>query len=174
MRGQNLGNYRTRYAPNTVYLLSPSLKRDMGYLTLRWICRKRAIRGKISSAEELLTVWRRSKPHRVVRACGAENKPLKRKSPQKRLQSVSESLRLFVPIGFVPVVECSTIPITTYAERKTGALIDYSLLNRIIHDTYKQWKSRFTHYLENERSVELELYMVIGCACTAVSHYRKR
>jgi len=34
---------------------------------------------------------------------------------------VSESLRLFVPIGFVPVVVCSTILIMTYAERKTGA-----------------------------------------------------
>ena len=42
-----------------------------------------------------MTVRRTEKPRSTVRACGAENKPLKRKSPQKRLQSVSESLRLF-------------------------------------------------------------------------------
>ena len=50
---------------------------------------------------------------------------LKRKSPQKRLQSVSGSFRLFVSIGFVPVVVCSTILIMTYAERKTGVPLGY-------------------------------------------------
>ena len=40
--------------------------------------------------------------------------------------AVSESLRLFVPVGFVPVVVCSTIlMIMTYAERKTGAPLGY-------------------------------------------------
>lgn len=34
-------------------------------------------------------------PHSTIQTCGAEKQPLKRKSPQKRLQSVSESLRLF-------------------------------------------------------------------------------
>ena len=46
-------------------------------------------------ADLSLTVWRTEMPHSTVRACGVENWPLKRKSPQKRLQSVSESLRLF-------------------------------------------------------------------------------
>ena len=46
-------------------------------------------------ADLSLTVWRTEMPHSTFRACGAENLPLKRKSPQKRLQSVSESLWLF-------------------------------------------------------------------------------
>ena len=50
---------------------------------------------------------------------------MKRKSPRKRLQSVSESLRLFVPLGFVPVVVCSTMPNRTCVERKSGAPVGY-------------------------------------------------
>ena len=69
---------------------------------------------------------RTEKSIRAVQACGAENfNRLKRKDPQKRLQSVSESLRLFVPIGFVPIVVCTTIPNRTCVERKTGAPIGY-------------------------------------------------
>ena len=51
-----------------------------------------------------------------------------KKSPQKRLQSVSESLRLFVSIGFVPVVVCSTMLKWTCMERKTGVPIGYIFL----------------------------------------------
>ena len=50
---------------------------------------------------------------------------MKRKSPQKRLQSVSESLRLFVPIRFVV---CATMPDRTCAERVRGAPMDYGQL----------------------------------------------
>ncbi len=44
------------------------------------------------------TLRRTRKPHRAVQSCGAETLLLKRKNPQKRLQSVSKSLRLFVSI----------------------------------------------------------------------------
>ena len=70
-------------------------------------------------------IWRTEMPHRAVRACGAENLTDKKTSPQKRLQSVSESLRLFVPIGFVPVVVCATMLKWTCVERKTGVSIGY-------------------------------------------------
>ena len=53
---------------------------------------------------------------------------MKRKSPQKRLRSVSEGLQLFVPIGFVTVVVCATMPDRTCAERVRGAPIDYGQL----------------------------------------------
>jgi len=53
---------------------------------------------------------------------------MKRKSPQKRLQSVSESLQLFAPIGFVTVVVCATMPDRTCAERFTGVPIAFGLL----------------------------------------------
>ena len=46
-------------------------------------------------ADLSLTVRRTDKPHSTVRACGAEKLTAEKKSPQKRLQSVSESLRLF-------------------------------------------------------------------------------
>ena len=42
--------------------------------------------------------------------------PPKRKSPQKRLQGVSESLRLFVPVVYLPVVVCSPMLNWTYTE----------------------------------------------------------
>ena len=50
---------------------------------------------------------------------------MKRKSPQKRLQSVSESLQLFVSIGFVTVMVCATIPdwicVVFYSDSKAEA-----------------------------------------------------
>ena len=69
--------------------------------------------------------------------CDYQARRLKRKSPQKRLQRVSESLRLFVSIEFVPVVVCSTMPDRTYAERKTGAPISYTMWN-VIYITRNQ------------------------------------
>ena len=75
-----------------------------------------------------LTVWRTEMPHRAVQSCGAENFIAEKKSPQKRLQSVSESLQLFVSIGFVPIVVCSTMPNRTCVEWKTGVSIGYRFL----------------------------------------------
>ena len=43
---------------------------------------------------------------------------MKRKSPQKRLRSISESLQLFVPIGFVTVVVCATMPVSNINQFK--------------------------------------------------------
>ncbi len=47
VRGQSCGKYRTRYAPNTAYLLLS--RKVKGYPTLSVICRSRASCGKISS-----------------------------------------------------------------------------------------------------------------------------
>ena len=69
--------------------------------------------------------------------CGYQVDRLKRKSPQKRLQSVSESLRSFVPIGFVTVVVCSTMPDRTCVERNTGVPVGYTMWN-VIYITRKQ------------------------------------
>ena len=59
VRGQSCGKYRTRYAPNTAYLLLS--RKVKGYPTLSVICRSRASCGRISS------VRRSQRLHFIVR-----------------------------------------------------------------------------------------------------------
>ena len=57
-----------------------------------------------------------------------KTKPLKRKTPQKRLQSVSEGLHLFVSIGFVPVSKpptAYTVTIIIYLQNIPHKVIEY-------------------------------------------------
>ena len=84
----------------------------------RWATSTRA-----SRSEGVLRVTS-TKCH-TVQACGAENITAEKKKPSEAYRAFPRACGYLVPLGFVPVVVCSTILIMTYAERKSGVPIGY-------------------------------------------------
>ncbi len=102
-----------------------------------WICRQTPFTAVCVSMNSVTVLPSRPQLDRLAKVKAPQHRPSlrsgkltaeKKKPSETLIERFPRACGYSVPIGFVPVVVCSTILIMTYAERKTGVPVGYGLL----------------------------------------------